>query len=129
MPLPDILNEGGFAYADLIGQDKWTAFSPVFGSLTVVGTPSYTGRLRVVGRSCQFQVKFSASTSIASTAGTDYLNLPIAAKGLAGIAVMTDDTTNTLVGGCHIDVATSRCYLPTKVASADIFNLCGSYEI
>ena len=119
----------GFAYNDLLGQDRWTAWTVVFGSLTVVGATAYTGRFRVVGRWCQFQVQFSAATSVASIAGTDYLTLPIVAAGLAGIATMTNDTSNIAVGTCHLDVATSRCYLPSQVASGNVFNLCGSYEI
>lgn len=128
MALPDLLNEAGFAYRDLIGQDGWSAFTPVFGSLTVVGATTYSGRLRFIGKACQFQVSFKAATSIASVAGTDYLTLPVAAKGLAGIASMTNDTSNVAVGLCHIDVATSRCYLPTQVASGNTFLLCGSFE-
>ena len=118
-----------FSYRDLLGQDKWSDWTPVFGSLTVVGATTYTGRFRVVGRSCQFQVKFLAATSIASTAGTDYLNLPISAGGISGLATMTNQTTNISVGTCHIDVTNSRCYLPTQAASGNTFNLCGQYEI
>jgi hypothetical protein len=40
-----------------------------------------------------------------------------------------NDTTNIAVGTCHIDVSTSRAYLPTQVASGNAFLLCGSYEI
>jgi hypothetical protein len=118
-----------FAYNDIIGQDKWVPWTPVFGSLTVVGATSYAGRLRIVGRSLQFQVKLSAATSIASTAGTDYLTLPVPAAGYSGFAVMTNDTTNIAVGLCHIDVSTSRCYLPTQLASGNTFNITGAYEI
>ena len=127
----EVPNKIGFSWRDLNGKDRWEKFDPTFGALTIVGTPAYFGRLRVVGRQCFFQVKFSAGTSIASVAGTDYLTLPITAKsqGLAGIATMTNDTSNIAVGVCHIDVATSRCYLPTQLASANVFNLCGSYEI
>ncbi len=129
MALPDHLNEAGFAHRDLIGQDRWESFTPVFGSLTVVGGATYSGRYRIVGKSVQFQVSFSAATSIASVAGTDYLTLPITAKGFSGICVMTNDTTNVAVGLCHVDVTTSRCYLPAQVASGNTFLLCGSYEI
>lgn len=129
MALPDRLNEAGFAHRDIIGQDRWESFTPVFGSLTVVGATTYSGRYRIVGKSLQFQVSFKAATSIASVAGTDYLTLPVAAKGLSGICVMTNDTTNVSVGLCHVDVTTSRCYLPAQVASGDTFLLCGSYEI
>lgn len=123
------IDRKSFAYRDLLSIDRWESFTPVFGSLTVVGATNYTGRYRVVGRQLQFQVKFSAATSIASVAGTDYLTLPVAAAGLAGIATMTDDTTNVAVGVCHIDITTSRCYLPTQLASGDVFLLSGSYEI
>ena len=124
-----ILSEQSFAYRDLLGQDRWMEWTPVFTGLTVVGATSYSGRFRIVGKFCEFQVKFSAATSIASVAGTTYLDLPIAAKGLTGISVMTNQTTNVSVGVCHIDVANSRCYLPTQTASANTFNLCGSMEI
>lgn len=118
-----------FSYRDITGQDRWQSFTPSFGSLTVVGGTTYSGRYRIVGRSVQFQVSLSAATSIASTAGTTYLTLPIAAKGLAGISAMTNDTTNIAVGVCHIDVTNSRCYLPTQGASGNTFTIFGSYEI
>lgn len=130
MRLADVdADESSFAFRDLTDQDVWTTFSPVFGSLTVVGATSYSGRLRFVGRQCQFQVKFSAATSIASTAGTDYFTLPVTAQGLAGMAVMSNDTTNIAVGVCHVDTATSRCYLPSQVASGNVFNLAGWCEV
>ena len=124
-----VLQKQSFAFLDLVGQDKWTAWTVFFGSLTVIGATSYFGRYRVVGRSCEFQVQFSAATSIASVAGTDYLTLPINAKGLAGFGVMTNDTTNIAVGLCHLDVSTSRLYLPTQVASGNVFTLYGKYEV
>ena len=123
------VDETSFSFSDLQGLDVWTAFVPVFGSLTVVGATSYTGRYRLVGRQFFFQVKFSAATSIASVAGTDYLTLPIAAKGLSGMAVMSNDTSNVAVGTCHVDVATSRVYLPTQIASGNTFNLAGWCEV
>ena len=123
------LDTSSFAWRDLQGQDVWVAFTPVFGSLTVVGATSYSGRLRFVGRECRFQVQFSAATSIASVAGTDYLTLPTTAKGLAGEATMTNNTSNVAVGVCHIDVATSRCYLPAQVASGNVFTLAGWFDV
>lgn len=118
-----------FAYGDLYGQDQWINFTPIFGSITLVGAPTYLGRGRVVGKSFQFQVKLSAVTSIATVAGTDYFTLPKVAKGFSGMALMTNDTTNIAVGLCHLDVTTSRCYLPTQTASGNIFLLAGWYEI
>lgn len=123
------IDEKSFSFRDLTSQDKWDTFTPVFTSLTIVGATSYSGRLRLVGRSCQFEVQLSAATSVASVAGTTYMALPVTAKGLAGIAVMSDKTSNTAVGTCHIDITNSRCYLPAQGASGHVFTICGSYEI
>ena len=130
MKLGDIeADESSFAYRDLLDQDVWNAFTPVFGALTVVGATSYSGRFRFVGRQCYGQVKFSAATSIASVAGTDYLTLPVTAVGLTGMGVMSNDTSNVAVGVCHLDVATSRLYLPAQVASGNVFNLFWTCEV
>lgn len=118
----------GFAYRDILGQDSWDTFT-VDASLTLVGALTAVGRYRFVGKECQFQVSLVAATSIATTAGTSYVSLPVTAKGIAGMAVMTNDTTNIAVGVCHVDVATSRCYLPSQGASGNTFNVCGSFEI
>lgn len=123
------IDPASFSMRDLQGQDAWVAFVPVFGSLTVIGATTYSGRMRIVGAQVFVQVKFSAATSIASTAGTDYLNSPVAMNGLAGHAVMSNDSSNIAVGNCHVDVATSRIYLPSQSASANVFNLAGWFEI
>ena len=117
-----------FSWRNLLSIDRWEAFT-VSASLTVVGTPTYVGRYRIIGAQCQFQATLVSTVSIATTAGTHYIALPIAAKGIAGIAVMTNDTTNVAVGVCHIDVTSSRCYAPAQAASGDTFTVCGSYEI
>lgn len=124
-----VIDQNSFAYRDLLGIDRWLPFT-VSASLTVVGTPTYTGRYRVVGKQCYFQISAVSSTSIASTAGTHYFALPVTpAKGIGGVATMTNDTTNIAVGVCHIDASTGRCYVPTQGASGNTFNVCGWYEI
>ena len=128
--LDDIrLEPESFSFRDIQGRDKWETFTPVFGSLTVVGATSYSGRYRFVGRKCEFQVQFSAATSIASTAGTDYLTLPFTAVGLTGMATMQNLTTKVAVGNCVIDVANSKCFLPTQLASGNTFLLFGEFEV
>lgn len=117
-----------FSQRDAAGQDKWESFTPTFTSLTVVGATSYSGKYRKIGRAVEFQVQLSAATSIASTAGTTYMTLPITAKGLSGFGIMTNKTANTSVGNCHIDTTNSRCYLPTQGASGNTFTIFGSYE-
>lgn len=122
------LNQGGFSYRDILGRDRFEPFN-VTGVLTLVGAATYIGRFRLQGRSCDFQISAVAVTSIATTAGTSYFDLPMPAGGIAGLAVMTNETTNIAVGLCHIDVSTSRCYLPSQVASGNTFTVCGSFEI
>ena len=124
-----IIDVKGFAYRDILGQDRWESFTPTFTSLTVVGDTNYSGRCRIVGRSVFFQTQFSAGTSIESTAGTTYFALPITSKGLSGVATMQNKSTNVAVGVCVIDTTNSRCYIPTQSASASVFLVSGWYEI
>ena len=123
------LDDNGFAYNNLLGKDKWTIFTPVFTSLTLVGAPTYVGRFRTVGRLCQGQVTLLAVTSIASTAGTTYMALPLTAMGLTGMGVMTNVTTKIAVGTGHIDVTNSRLYLPSQTASGNTFHLFFEFEV
>lgn len=117
-----------FSFRDLLSVDRWEKWTPTFTSLTTVGTESFSGRFRIIGRKVEFQAQISAGTSIASTAGTTYMALPIPAVGTTGLAVMTNGTTNVAVGVCHIDSTNSRCYLPTQGASGNTFMLAGWYE-
>lgn len=122
------IDPSSFAWRDLLGIDRWESFT-VVASLTEVGTPTLTGRYHDVGRQCFFQVEIDPDTSIASTAGTHYVELPKTAGGIGGVATMTNGTTNIAVGVCHVDVATSRCYLPAQAASGNTFVVAGWFEI
>lgn len=130
MKLGDIeADESSFSFRDLQDLDVWTPFTPVFGSLTVVGATSYSGRLNIRGRQCFFQVKFSAATSISSVAGTTYLTLPAESQGLSGEAKMANRTAHTGVDGGELDADLSRFYLPTQTASGNVFTITGWYEV
>ena len=122
------VNRQGFAWKDLLGQDKWETWTPIRTSWTDVGTPTVTARLRFVGRQCYLQVKIIPSTSIATTAGVSYLSLPSPAKG-DGLGAMSNITTNIAVGLCVIDSANSRLYVPSQLASGNTFTICGWYEV
>lgn len=130
-----VTNIGGFADRDLQGIDRWQtsqqseiAYFLRF-SFTWVGTPDYKMRWRLVGKQCFFQVTFSSTISVATVAGTSYVILPVTAAGIAGVATMTNDTTDIAVGVCHIDATLSRCYPPTQAASASVFTIAGWYEV
>ena len=122
------LAKESFAFRDIQGSSAFVSFT-VSVSLTVVGTPTYTGRYTVVGRLCFFEVTLVSSTSIATTAGTHYVTLPLTATGLGGVATMGNVTSGIAVGVCQIDVANSRCMLPSQAASAATFSVSGWYEI
>lgn len=121
------LDQRSFSYQDILGQDKWTAWTVSYSFATATSL-TVVGRFKVVGRLCFFQVQ-SSGTSLATTAGTSYIDLPITAAGYGGVGVMTNDTANTAVGIGHIDVATSRFYPPTQSASGNTFTFSGFYEI
>ena len=109
------IDRRSFAYRDLLSQDLWDTFT-VSASITVFGTATYSGRYRIAGKRCEFQISAVATTSIATTAGTSYFSLPIAAKGIGGMATMSNDTSNVAVGVCHVDVATSRVIFSGRAA-------------
>ena len=121
------INKFGFSWRDLLGQDKWETWTPTYSFATATSL-TVSGRFRLVGRQCFFQVK-STGTSLATTAGTSYIDMPIAANGYGGNGVMSNDTTNISVGSGHMDIATSRFYPPTQGASANDFIFAGWYEV
>ena len=121
------LDKFSFSYRNLLGQDRWESWTPVYSFATETGL-TVTGRFRVVGRQCFFQVK-STGTSIATTAGTSYIDLPLTASGLGGVGEMSNDTTNISVGVGHVDIANSRFYPPTQGASGNDFSFVGWFEV
>lgn len=121
------IDEKSFALRDLLDLDRWDSFT-VSTNVSTVGTPLFVGRYRLVGRECQFQAQLSAGTSIATTTGVHYFQLPTTARGLAGEAVMTNTSTNA-GSACGLNVSTSRCYLPTQTPTAGVLAVAGRYEV
>ena len=120
--------EDSFAYADLMGQPRWRTDWTVAYSFATATSLTVVGRFVVVGRLCFWQVK-SSGTSLATTSGASYIDLPVAAKGYGGMGIMSNDTGNTPVGIGHIDVANSRFYPPTQGASGDTFIFAFWFEV
>lgn len=119
-----------FAYRDIIGQDRWeTTWTPTRTSWTDVGTPTVTARYRVVGRQGFVQISVVPGTTVATTAGTSYVNLPIPAAGISGLFAMTNRTTNVAVGLCSVDMTNSRVYVPTQGATGNTLEIAGWYEV
>lgn len=123
------LKQENFAYRDLLGQDQWIEWTPTRTSWTDVGVPTVTARYHVIGRQCFFQIKVVPSTTVATTAGTSYVNLPITALGLSGEGSMQNATTLVAIGSCVIDTTNSRVYVPSQVATGNTILISGWFEI
>ena len=124
----DITNLHGFTARDAQGLDRWDTWIPTRTSWTDVGTPTVTARYRVVGRWCDFQIKVVPGTTVATVAGTSYVNLPVRpAMGLGGHGSMQNLTTLIAIGLCVIDVANGRCYVPTQTATGSALLIFGGY--
>jgi hypothetical protein len=115
-----------FASRDLQGIDAWQSWTPTYSFATATSL-TVTGRFHIIGRQCFFVVK-STGTSLATTAGTSYIALPIPAVG-GGTGDMQNTTTNVAVGTGVIDVTNSRFYPPTQAASGNNFTFAGWYEV
>lgn len=119
----------GFSFRDIIGQDRWTAFTLIRGAWTDVGTPTVTAYWRDVGAQCFLQAKIVPATSVATTTNVSYIDLPRPAKGLAGEGSMQNLTTHATIGGCVVDTSNSRLYLPTWAASGNTILLWATWQI
>lgn len=122
-----LLDQGSFSFEDIQGKDAWNTWSVSYSFATATSL-TVSGRYKVVGKICFWQVK-SSGTSIATTAGTSYITLPITAQGFGGVGQMFNDTANTGVSGGGISVSDSRYYPPTQAASGDTFTFSGWHEI
>lgn len=111
------------------GRDAWETWSPNRGGWTDVGSPTVAGRWQQRGRLVLAQVRVTPETTCATTAGTSYVALPIAATGFGGCFVMVNATTNVAVGVCVVDVANSRIYVPTQSATGNTLVITGWYEV
>ena len=111
-------------------QGTWT---PTFTNLIVVpgtGAASYAGRYSRIGRTIFYTVKISCSgtATTASTAGTTYCDLPVAAA--QDDTVTTSNKTTLLgIGTGLLDSTNGRCYPSSWVATGDTIIISGKYEV
>lgn len=108
-----------------------TSWTPTRTGWTDVGAPTVTARYSQLLNIVHFQIKVVPSTTVATVAGTSYTDLPIVANsaGIAGDGSMMNLTSLVGVGNCVIDVANSRCYVPTQGATGNTLTIGGWYEV
>ena len=114
---------------DFISRTAWTAFTATRTGWTDVGAPTVTARYSQIKNTCYFQVKVIPSITVATTAGTSYISLPLTAFGFAGDGSMANLTTLIGIGNCVIDATNSRVYVPTQGATANTLTIGGWFEV
>jgi hypothetical protein len=124
-----LTNDEHTAVTDSV-QGTWT---PTFTNLTVVngtGAATYAGRYSRIGRTIFYTVKISCSgtATTASTAGTTYCDLPVAAA--QDDTVTTSNKTTLLgIGTGLLDSTNDRCYPSSWVATGNTIIISGKYEV
>ena len=105
-------------------EGTWT---PTFTNLTVVGTPTYTGRYTRIGRMVSFTLRIQSTTSTSSSAGATYFNQPIAQFSNRGTLTAANGNA-TASYGVGLIADDGNCYLPTWVTIADV-SVSGFYFV
>ena len=105
-------------------EGTWT---PTFTNLTVVGTPTYTGKYTRIGRMVSFTLRIQSTTSTSSSAGATYFNQPIAQFSNRGTLTAANGNA-TASYGVGLIADDGNCYLPTWVAIADV-SVSGFYFV
>tara|TARA_R110000868_G_scaffold53725_1_gene168445 strand:- start:2023 stop:2535 length:513 start_codon:yes stop_codon:yes gene_type:complete len=110
--------------SQLLNAYEEGTFTPSFTGLTVVGTPTYTGRYTRVGRLVYFSVRIQSTTTTASTVGvTTMSTFPFV------IADGENTVSSTINFGTLADLpngtvskssGSTIVYLPTWSATADV---------
>lgn len=110
------------SFTGMAKQGSWT---PTPTGLTVVGTPTYTGKYTRIGNVVFVTLAFSATVSTASTIGTTYFSgLPYTPVYDAPCGVVLGNTPDRGVGYIWPG---SRIYLPTWAANAYGVGVNGFY--
>lgn len=110
---------------DFPGGLNW---APNIVALTVVGTPTYLGRFKIADHVLHFWISLSATTSIASSAGSSQCdNLPVV--GSYPNNCYTSHSGAVGMGVGLVDPAFRKAYFPTWAASGFTFYTTGWYEI
>ena len=105
-------------------EGTWT---PTFTNLTIVGTPTYTGKYTRIGRMVSFTLRIKSTTSTSSSAGATYFNQPIVQFSNRGTLTAANGNASASYGvGLIAD--DGNCYLPTWVTVADV-SVSGFYFV
>lgn len=124
LPTGVSFTNGGSVLKNYIESGTWTV-TP--SGLTVVGTPTYTGKYTRIGNVVHFSVRFQSTTSTASAggAGTSF-NLPVSCNSNGATCSAGNNGTASAYGNGAIYAVT--CYPPAWTATADVV-VSGTYLV
>ena len=109
-------------------EGTWT---PVPTSLTVVGTPTYTGFYTRIGRAVYWTARIQSTTSTTSTAGTTvFAGFPFVSSSATYVFTAINNATIATLGNGAITVSggNTTAYAPSWTALADVV-LTGFYTV
>jgi len=113
-------------FNSLFKGDTGTAWTPLFTSLTITGTPTITGITYKLGSLVYFRVKIVPATNTSSTAGTTYINnFPYTMHG-DGACLAVSGLLGSNAGVC--DQASNRIYVPAWSAVTVPLSIVGFVE-
>jgi hypothetical protein len=105
-------------------EGTWT---PTFTNLTVVGTPTYTGKYTKVGRLVTFSLRIQSTTTTTSAAGGTYFNQPfVQFSNRSTLTAVNGNASASYRVGLIAD--DGNCYPPTWVPVADV-TIYGAYYV
>ena len=119
-------------YSSLTASSSGT-WTPTFTNLTVVngtGGATYAGRYTQIGSIVYYTITITCTgtATTASTAGTTYCTLPVAAT-YNDTCATANSTTNVGIGTGVLDATNDRCYPNTWAATGNTITISGKYEV
>jgi hypothetical protein len=121
----DFSATAGTGTSELLDDYEEGEWTPEPTSLTVVGTPTYTGKYTRIGRQVTCIACIDSTTSTTATSGaTSFAGLPFTAIAIAGNnsgnGITVDTNSVTQVGSGYIYTPNNRFYVTGWTATANI---------
>jgi hypothetical protein len=116
-------SDGPVSTSELFDDYEEGTWTPTVIGLTVVGTPTYTGRYTKLGRLVNFDLRIEATTSTAATSGVTVFSLPFGQVGEPrSYAICSEGSPPTG------PILTAYVYPPTWSATQSVW-ICGTYSV
>lgn len=118
-----------FGSSSLLSDYEEGTWTPSFSSLTVTGSPTYSGKYTKIGRVVyiSWQITTGGSATTSSTANTTSItNLPYTVNTSGVMSVSSNNIKNIGVGMFY---SSTTAYTPTWIATTDVIYGSGCYTV